>query len=76
MWQPMKTAPRDGSMILAFNAAHRDMAVVGWTADIAELEDFDNRDAWTDVGNQNRAITLMVNPDYYQYWMPLPAPPL
>lgn len=70
-WQPIETAPKDGSMILAFNTAHGDMAVVGWTPAEPNIM----WAGWTDVGSQNRAGATYHNENYFQFWMPLPEPP-
>lgn len=70
-WQPIETAPKDGSMFLAFNEAHGDMVVVGWTADTF----LDEAGGWTDVGGQNRANAIWLNARYFQSWQPLPARP-
>lgn len=68
-WHPIETAPSDGSMFLAFNSAHGDMAVIGRTT-------IDNGMwRWTDVGGANRGIQNMWFDGYFQFWQPLPAPP-
>ena len=65
VWQPIETAPRDGSMILACNTrAGNDMTVVGWEGT-----------CWTDVGCKNAAAAISINPNYFDFWMPLPLPP-
>jgi hypothetical protein len=71
MWQPIKTAPADGSLFLAYNTAHGDMAVVGLT----NTPDEDEPWCWTDVGGANRGIAATYNGHYFQFWMPLPPPP-
>lgn len=70
-WQPIDTAPKDGSLFLAFNIAHGDMVVVGCT----NTPDEDEPWCWTDVGGANRGIGVTYNGNYFQYWMPLPAAP-
>lgn len=70
-WQPIETAPRDGTIFLAWNAAHRWMYAVGWHAD-SEEEDGGH---WDDVGAQNVAPALYFNARYFQWWTPLPEPP-
>lgn len=67
MWQRIESAPKDGTMILAYNEAHKEMAVVGYTIEF---------DEWTDVGAGNQAVTCEFNANYFQFWMPLPAPPI
>ena len=69
-WQPIKTAPKDGTEILALEyhgspnprltiAAY---AVVMWIPD----------DGWRDCSDMGAAGLYPFEP---QYWMPLPEPP-
>jgi len=60
-------------MILLYNEAHGEMAVMGWTAEWDE--EIAPGGCWTDAGGKNRAINAMANPHYFQRWQPLPAPP-
>lgn len=70
-WKPIETAPRDGSMILARNAAHGTMYVVGWQQPYGDhLESH-----WDDVGSKNACPALYFNANYFQHWMPLPDGP-
>jgi hypothetical protein len=62
----MKTAPRDGSLFLAFNAPHGEYCVVGW--------DFLRR-SWTDVGGGNQAFSVSFNRLYFTHWQLLPEKP-
>lgn len=75
-WQDISTAPKDGTMILLFNAAHDEQAVMGWTDDVG-LPDVFPDGCWTNVGSRSAsaAISLMVYGGYFQYWRPLPASP-
>lgn len=71
-WQPIESAPKDGRMILAFNVAHREMTVVGWQPPVGE----DEEGNWDDVGSRNAHPAIYLNANYFQFWMPLPVPPL
>lgn len=73
-WQTIDSAPRDGSMVLLYNVAHDEQAVMGWTEDVG-MPDVFPEGCWTDAGSSNQAINLTVNGGYFQYWKPLPAPP-
>lgn len=64
-WQPIETAPKDGTWILVY--AHPDMAVA--------FADPDNEYAWTlDDGHDFRPCLRrhLANPTH---WMPLPEVP-
>ena len=79
MWQPIETAPKDGSQILLTNGV--DVAQGWWVNEeqfIEEIRDIDGRhvdqiesDGFTDwldcEGGMNPSPT---------HWMPLPPPPL
>lgn len=58
-------------MILAWNAAHKEMHVVGWHPAYGAIEE----DHWNDVGNRNAAPALYFNANYFQLWRPLPEAP-
>ena len=72
-WRPIETAPRDGTMILARNASHSTMYVVGWQR--AYGGDPFDEDHWDDVGSRNAAPALYFNANYFQHWAPLPEFP-
>jgi hypothetical protein len=86
MWQPMKTAPKDGTWIVAFrppaNVGSWDTFVpVRWDQD---LEDFVWPDRHCTVDPYTAAADdddWLVGGDYYEakgtftHWMPLPDPP-
>ncbi len=73
-WQPMDTAPKDGTMIIAHNAIIGGTYVVGWhKGDIGEdLEDVPH---WSDMPNVKSAEALYFNHLYFTHWMPLPPAP-
>jgi hypothetical protein len=72
-WQDIASAPKDGSMIMLFNEHHGEQCVMGWTEGV--MEDVFESGFWSDVGGRNAAITMSVNPSYFQFWRPLPPPP-
>ena len=72
-WQPIETAPRDGTEILALEyhtSEHPELrgfvikayATVRWMPDLG----------WRDCGERGAAG---LDPFEPQYWMPLPEPP-
>jgi hypothetical protein len=63
-WRQIRTVPKDGSLVLAANSRMKIMAVVGWC-----------EDGWTDVGGKNALAAVVFNPNYFDYWQPLPACP-
>ena len=74
MWKPISEAPRDGSLILAYNESHDEQVVVGWTAEPKLPEIFPDG-CWTDAGSRNKALNYSVNENYFQFWQPLLSPP-
>lgn len=73
-WQTDIENAKDGRMVLLYNVAHDEQAVMGWTKDVGMPDAFPEG-CWTDVGSRNAAISLTVNGGYFQYWKPLDAPP-
>lgn len=61
-WQPIETAPMDGTHVLTWNG--RWIAVSYWSA-----KDFYNAPAWHDTRSDVNHI------DHPTHWMPLPAAP-
>lgn len=74
-WKDIESAPRDGTMILLYNRAHNEQAVMGWSV-VAFSDDTSFEGCWTNAGGKNQAISVVANCLYYQDWMPLPEPPL
>lgn len=61
-WQPIKTAPKDGRLILYATA---DWVSVGrWNSEVDQWREINNH--WTDTWGGE---------DFPTHWMPLPAPP-
>lgn len=72
MWQPIETAPRDGTEFLAYDAHAKKMDVCEWidsrSVHIQPVQsDGDYGPSEDDFGYHLSAIT---------HWMPLPAPPV
>lgn len=59
-WQPMETAPKDGSRVLLFSPTESDYVRVGWWSAIYK--------EWM----SHQSCTLFT---HATHWMPLPAPP-
>lgn len=70
-WQPIKTAPRDATPILAANSRLPDLppVVVRW------LDEMSNPDTgWCDAATAS-GDALYFNANYFDLWMPAPAIP-
>lgn len=71
-WQPIETAPKDGTLILTLVPGYT-AAVSKWQEsrgmfDFIDEEDMPNDQAWIDY--------LESDPKYHPtHWMPLPEPP-
>lgn len=73
-WQPIKTAPKDGSPILTFNSRHSaPPVVVRWTEENL-YEGIEHEPHWCDAATRD-GTALYYNGRYFDYWMPLPQPP-
>lgn len=65
-WQPIETAPRDGSAILSYAEGNR------WPYDVAEWDDVDGKlEAWS-LKERGEALKW---PHWLTHWQPLPALP-
>jgi hypothetical protein len=58
-WQPIETAPKDGTPVLAFIGDGDGAAVLGWSAGCREWQDYNGSSPRYDP----------------THWMPLPPPP-
>lgn len=69
-WQPIETAPRDGTPIDLFSASGRRWCNYRWDREFP-------RGAWSDVSCQNRSWKdrPFMYLDMVTHWMPLPVPP-
>ena len=74
-WQPIATAPKDGTAILAFNARHQSHApvVVVWKEEPPD-SDVGPEPHWADAATY-AGDALYFNGNYFTHWMPLLAPP-
>jgi Protein of unknown function (DUF551) len=80
-WQPIRTAPRDGTYILAgywfdYNSFGR-RADWGWCSDVVFLMKTDGLvDGYYDYRVHNAQDAELSGMGYaYSHWMPLPEPP-
>lgn len=64
-WQPIESAPKDGTMILIYS--YGNMAVV--------FADPDNEFAWTMDDGHDYHLCTRRNMQYPTHWMPLPEKP-
>lgn len=72
-WQPIETAPKDGTEILIFTT--RGIAHVGWSKYCgAYLESGESSGGWDVCWNNSDGWNDPEFPDA-THWMPLPAPP-
>ncbi len=69
-WQPITTAPKDGTAVLAF-WRNKHGGPDGWgVVQYSEgVDPWDGSPGWHEQGNRENAYG---EPDY---WMPLPSPP-
>lgn len=78
-WQPIDTAPRDGSAILAGSINHKSREVVCWqdglpSGSMAGIENPDvPEEGWVNEGPHKDRF--YANPRYFTHWKPLPEPP-
>jgi hypothetical protein len=75
MWQPIETAPKDGTKVLAYIVANGVpyISVIWWRGEQFKDSMWKWRNALTDSATGGFADTLP-NPGP-THWMPLPAPP-
>lgn len=66
-WQPIETAPKNGSEILVRYG--ETVSVVHWDEDAAEMYD---GVGWRDIGDMGWGGTVGLEPTH---WTPLPEPP-
>lgn len=64
-WQTMNTAPKDGSLFLAYNETMKIHCVVGWDC-------LDKH--WTDEGGGVGMACVQFNKNYFSHWKPLDTP--
>jgi len=65
-WQPMETAPKDGSMILAY---------AYWVDDGKECGDYYVMVCWDEIDQMWNEGGLLYEQDLLTGWMPLPKKP-
>lgn len=62
-WQPIETAPRDGTYILAWFSIHEHQVVAFYTYTQLGKGRWETKDGWSDFDSEPT------------HWMPLPEPP-
>ena len=67
-WQPIKTAPRDGTKILCFRPANPKAIIAKAKRSVIIVDWFDKRASATNFYQEPMEST-------YTHWMPLPEPP-
>ncbi len=74
-WQPIETAPKDGTAILAANARHlsHEPVVVRWKEETADSE-LGPEPHWADAATRG-GDALYYNGLYFTHWMHLPSMP-
>lgn len=69
-WQPIETAPKDGTPILAVGKGYPEISIVAW-----------HRGKWVGMCDGQRSIESQgdtwteYHEPYVTHWMPLPPPP-
>ena len=71
-WQPIETAPRDGSTLMLYDPAVRSFRLGSWRED-----DFmpDEGEMWLDNSHDDFSCGFASCPLCPTHWMPLPEPP-
>lgn len=72
MWQPIETAPRDGTPILVYSPGHDQSDPTNII--VAKFEDYEGETWWAFCENVLADIAGQVDPEP-THWMPLPEPP-
>lgn len=73
-WQPIETAPKDGTAILAGSVNHDAREVVCWQDGVPSGSSmYEPNEGWVNAG----AIKdrFYANPRWFTHWQPLPDPP-
>ena len=85
-WQPIETAPKDGSRIIIWDPRGKDMAIVSW---YKQYDDFypvlpdedqhwaiwDGKNFDTEYPLDDLTLAARRTLQYPTHWMPLPEPP-
>ena len=65
-WQPIETAPKDGTLILAVDARNQDSHAVVYYEELYSKSNY----VWCMIGTDDT-----FHRDRFTHWMPLPAQP-
>lgn len=68
-WQPIETAPRDGTEVLVCRVYE------GGKAEYAVAHNYDDGNGWRDMGDMGWAGMTHDDENQPTHWMPLPAHP-
>lgn len=69
-WQPIETAPKDGTRILGFAAYIPEVTIVSWKV----CEPFGEKKTWT-TDSEGPGYSFGFDDGDIVAWMPLPEPP-
>lgn len=72
-WQPIETAPRDGTPFLAWDAGDTFQAGCVCFAEFWDADDEGNEAEFVIISNANGECN---EPPEFTHWMPLPNPPV
>ena len=70
-WQPIDTAPKDGTLILAHLPDSDDCYVIGWCDKAKDIRSYFNADGWC-IAWDGESLSDWSQPTH---WMPLPDAP-
>ncbi len=71
-WQPIETAPRDGTRLLLWAAWNDEPVIASWCVSRAPYSFEGWSTGWQTAGNYDVGYEALMG---VTHWMPLPAPP-
>ena len=74
-WQPIETAPKDGTLLLLYSNTeyYKEVVFGSWRCDNSDYEE--SEPMWLDTSYDDWSIGLNSCPLYPTHWMPVPEPP-